>query len=395
MPPMADDLSLYLHIPFCRTRCHYCDFNTYTGLDWLRPALVRALADDLADWRTRLAAGLGLQEPPQGESRAATVFLGGGTPSLLSSTETADLLRACEMSFPFSDDIEVTAEANPGTVDGAKLRALRDAGLNRLSFGVQSLDDAELRWLGRTHSAAEAVVAFREARAAGFENVNLDLIYGVPGQTVGAWEKSLEAAINLRPEHISAYALTVERGTALAAAVRRGEVTPADEDTVAEQYAATEARLAAAGYAQYEISNWALPGRACRHNLAYWRNLPYLGFGPGAHSSFGGFRFAAVKSPQKYVRRVRERRPALEMVEEIPPALQRAETVMLALRLNDGFEEKALADRFGAEAMAPFAEPLAEFRDYGLVEAESGRWRLTPRGRLLSDEVFTRVLMAA
>ena len=246
---MTPSLALYLHIPFCAVRCHYCDFNTYAGLDGLFERYAAALIREI---RTAGAA--------RGRPTAHTIFIGGGTPTVLPSDLLAQILAACRDAFDIAPDAEITSEANPGTVDQARFSALRAMGVNRLSMGVQSFDDEELRWLGRIHGAAEAETAFSAARAAGFTNINLDFIFGLPDQRPETWARTLRRAVELGPEHLSLYSLIVEHGTPLADQVRRGLISEPDDDLAADMYEAASESLAAAGYAQYEISNWATDG---------------------------------------------------------------------------------------------------------------------------------------
>jgi oxygen-independent coproporphyrinogen-3 oxidase len=397
--PRTDPLSLYLHIPFCSLKCSYCDFNSYAGLE----ELVRPYCDALIE-EIRLWGGVvnGRQVP--------TVFFGGGTPSLLPLAEIERIMVALRESFDLTLDAEVSLEANPGTVDLAYLRGLVDLGVNRLSFGVQSFHDDELAALDRIHTAAEAVQGYRWAREGGFRRVNLDLIYGLPDQRMERWQANLERAVELAPEHLSLYALTVEEGTKLAYDIDHGRAPPPDPDLQAAMYEWSEERLAQAGYRQYEISNWARPGEECRHNLVYWRNGQWLGLGAGAHSHWGGYRFADVYSPKQYIRRVQETADrGIDTSEASAAALlksmrqvayteeQRAETAMsdtaiLALRLNEGLETAEFRQRFEKTPDEVFGPALEEMATFGLLERENGRVRLTPRGRLLANEVFVRLL---
>ncbi len=385
-------LSLYLHIPFCDHRCAYCDFNAYAGLDGLIPAYVEALRREMALWAPH-AAG----------HQIDTVFLGGGTPSLLSPRQLASLIDSAAGRFRLRPGAEVSMEANPGTVDEAKLRGFRAAGVNRLSLGVQSLDDIELARLDRIHTAQAARRAYDEARAAGFDNINLDLIFGLPYGSPASWRRTLEAALALGPEHLSLYALSVEEGTPLARQVASGRERAPDPDAAADQYEWACERLAAAGYRQYEISNWALPGRECRHNLVYWRNEPYLGLGAGAHSYFGGRRVAVVSAPRRYIDLVNqtadgsspESMRQLAAAEPLGRAEAMAETMMLGLRLNEGVAHARFRERFGEGPQAPFGAVVAECVEQGLLIDDGLALRLTERGRLLGNEVFVRFFAAA
>ncbi len=318
-------------------------------------------------------------------------------------------MTALRQRFRLATDAEVSFEANPGTVNRPYLERLRSLGVNRLSLGVQSFHDDELATLGRIHTAAEARETYHTARQAGFDNVNLDLIYGLPRQTMTAWQETVREAVALRPDHLSLYALTLEEGTPLADDVACGRLPPPDADLAADMYLSAEDALAAAGYQHYEISNWALPGRQCRHNLAYWRNEPYLGLGAGAHSCFGGFRFANVRDPRRYVALVEEGAKAggcpaeglapflaglrhIASAQQITPARAMAETVVLGLRLVDGLALEEFRRRFGQELTSVYAAQVEELETLGLLERGDGCLRLTPNARLLGNEAFQRFL---
>ncbi len=396
MTATPSTLALYVHIPFCQAKCRYCDFNSYAGLESLMVPYVDALIAEMAFWRETTR-----------DTSLTTVFFGGGTPSFLPLAQTKRILTAIRGSFHLAPAVEITIEANPGSADSARLAGLRHLGFNRLSLGVQSFQDDELRLLGRIHSAPGARDAYQAARQAGFRNVNLDLIYGLPGQPLVAWRRTLTEAIALRPEHLSLYALTLEDGTPLAADVARGHLPAPDPDLAADMYLWAGEALAAAGYRQYEISNWALPGRRCRHNLVYWRNEPYLGLGAGAHSCLGGFRFSSVRDPRDYIRRVAaagDGPPAggvgsllarlghLEAAVDVTPARAMAESAILGLRLTEGVSLAAFRRRFGVELLSLYGPAVADLSALGLLERANGRLRLTARGRLLGNEAFERFL---
>lgn len=378
-------LGLYVHVPFCVRKCPYCDFNTYAGLRHLYAPYVRALTQEIEQ------TGAALGHPP-----ARTIFLGGGTPTVLPLALLGKVMEALHRAFAVLPDAEITAEANPGTVDRARFAGLRALGVNRLSMGAQSFHDDELRFLGRIHSAADVERAFAAARAAGFANINLDLIYGLPGQSVESWRGSLARAAALGPEHISCYALTVEAGTPLARWTEEGRVPPPDNDLAADLYEEAEARLAAAGYEHYEISNWARQAEAdhrAQHNLIYWRNEPYLGFGAGAHSSLAGRRWWNVRAPEAYIRRLESGEGAMEGEETISETLAMGETMMLGLRLvQEGVSKEGFARRHGRDLEEVYARELQELEELGLIERAADRVRLTPRGRLLGNQVFQRFL---
>jgi len=391
-----NNLALYVHIPFCQAKCPYCDFNSYAGLEGLMAPYVDALIAEMALWRE-----------PTRDARVTTVFFGGGTPSFLPLAETERIFAAIRRTFRLAPNAEITVEANPGSADSARLDGLRRIGSNRLSLGVQSFQDDELRLLGRIHSAAEARRAYRAARRGGFQNVNLDLIYGLPDQPLAAWQRTLAEAIALRPEHLSLYALTLEEGTPLAADVAVGRLPAPDPDLAADMYLWAGEALAAASYDQYEISNWARPGYRCRHNLVYWRNQPYLGLGAGAHSCLDGRRFAAVRDPRAYIRDVAAAgaRPSggdlpsflaglthLESVVRVTDARAMAETAILGLRLVEGLSLSGFRRRCGVGFLSVYSPAVAELTDLGLLERANGRLRLTAKGRLLGNEAFERFL---
>lgn len=388
-------LPIYVHIPFCRRKCRYCDFSSFAGRDELIGPYVDALVCELG----RVAAGL-----PEPVRRARTIYLGGGTPSLLSPAQLRTVLEAVGGSFPLEARAEVTIEANPGTVDEPWLRAARQAGVNRISLGVQTLDDASLVSLGRIHSAAEAIQSIAMARSAGIPSVGMDLIYGLPGQTLADWQATLEGALALHTDHLSLYALTIEDDTPLGRDIRAGRHAPPDDDVMAVMYQTAERLAGSAGYEHYEISNWARPGHQCRHNLAYWRNEPYLGFGAGAHSSWpasaasGGGAAAAwrrwhnVGDPADYIARLQCGQSPLEGQETLSPAESLWESAFLALRLvHEGIDATTFQTRFGTSPDLVFGGQLGDLVTAGLVERYSRGIRLTDRGRLLSNEVFVRL----
>ncbi|WP_299561121.1 radical SAM family heme chaperone HemW [uncultured Mycolicibacterium sp.] len=368
---------IYIHVPFCTTRCGYCDFNTYTagqlgGTDpraW--PEVLRA---ELA-----LAAGA-LGDPPP----VATVFVGGGTPSLLGAAGLTAVLDAVRDHFTLAPDAEVTTEANPESTSPALFAALRAAGYTRVSLGMQSIAPHVLAVLDRVHSPGRAPAAAAEARAEGFEHVNLDLIYGTPGETDDDLRRSVDAALAAGVDHVSAYALIVEDGTALARRVRRGELPAPDDDVLADRYELLDARLRAAGLDWYEVSNWARPGGECRHNLGYWNGGQWWGAGPGAHGHLGAVRWWNVKHPNRYAALLADGRLPVADFEELDDAARHLEEVMLRLRLRAGLPA-ALLD---AEERARGADLVAR----GLLDRAGDALVLTDRGRLLADAVVRELL---
>ena len=363
-------LSLYIHIPFCKSKCAYCDFASFPGRE--------------AMWEAYFAALCGEIRAAKGDAhRVETVFFGGGTPSLVPEAYIAGALAAAREAFCFAPGAEVSLEANPGTLTMEKLRAYRQMGVNRLSIGVQSFDAGLLRDIGRVHTPGEAVEAVRMARAAGFANIGIDLMYGLPGQTMGAWEATLETALSLPLAHISAYALIVEEGTPMAA---REDELPGEEDVLSMQRLCTRA-LAAAGFERYEISNYARAGFACRHNLVYWRRGEYLGFGCAAHSFFGGERFRNASDLEGYLRGAR----GLER-ERVDGKAAREETVMLATRTGEGLSLENWREDFGEDFCAGREKVLDALRRAGLLEIADGRVFLTEKGMEVHNAVVLALL---
>ena len=376
---MSQDIALYIHFPFCRRRCSYCSFVSYQGRESDIPDYVNALEKELA-----------LRTDGQ---KVHSIYFGGGTPSLLSPEQIHDILHAIHSLFAVDEASEATLEANPGTVDEIYLTAVRKAGINRLSLGVQSLDDGELALLGRIHTSSEARDAIRFARNAGFTNLSLDLIYGLPGQTLKSWHTTLGEVIDLNPKHISLYPLTLEDDAPLRTAIQRRESPQIDPDLTADQYELAQDTLAAHGYLHYEISNWAKEGYECRHNLVYWHNLPYLGVGVAAHSYVDGHRLANTTDLDSYLNAFsRNLSPAWALDEEIGPELQLSETVILGLRLSEGIGLDDIKHRFGIDLLRHYEQQVGETAALGLLEYSGQGVRLTRRGRLLGNEVFWRFL---
>jgi len=403
--------SLYIHIPYCHSKCPYCDFNSYAATQWPEAEYTAALIAELEHYAAR----------PEWQGALQNVFFGGGTPSLFAPESIARVLDAVRRlwgqgsrsltlalsqrereppAFDFElstfDSIsEITLEANPGTVTPDKLRGFRAAGINRISFGVQSFRSRHLECLGRIHSAREAVEAVELARAAGFEDLNLDLIFAVPDQTLAEWEEDLRTAIALGPNHISAYNLTFEEGTAFHAMRAKGQLRQAPDEVEAAMFTRTQEILGEAGYSQYEISNYARPGRECNHNLNYWRGGAYLGVGAGAHSFAHepkpGRRWSDERNPNLYIQRVREQGHARAFEERLTSSQACGEFVFLGLRLRIGFDGEEFASRFGVDF--PIAFPHARsLQADGLLHASGSRWRLSERGLMVADSVFATFL---
>ena len=371
---------LYVHVPFCTVRCGYCDFNTYTAEE-LGPGASRASYAESAIAEVRRARQvLGDVDLP-----VSTVFLGGGTPTLLPPGDLGAILASIGAEFGFTRDPEVTTESNPDSVAAWDLQHLREVGFNRISFGMQSAVPHVLATLDRTHDPLRVPAAVEWARAAGFEQVSVDLIYGTPGESLRDWETSLDAALETSPDHVSAYALIVEDGTALARAIRRGEVPAPDDDDLADKYAAADERFEAAGLGWYEVSNWARDDAArCRHNLHYWTGADWWGVGPGAHSHVGGVRWWNVKHPAAYADRLRSGVSPAHARELLGPEDRRVERVLLEVRLASGLDRDVL-DEAGRAAVPGLVSR-------GLLVADAPRLVLTRAGRLLADAVVRDLL---
>jgi putative oxygen-independent coproporphyrinogen III oxidase len=373
---------IYLHVPFCSTRCGYCDFNTYTAAELRdQPGASRSgyIASAIAELDLA-ARALGPDAPP-----VSTVFVGGGTPTLLPPGELGRFVRAVGDRFGLAADAEITTESNPESVDASALAQLAEQGFNRISFGMQSAVPHVLAVLDRIHSAGRPQEAVLEARAAGFPHISLDLIYGTPGESLGDWRTSLEAAISAKPDHLSAYALIVEDGTRLASRIRRGELPSPDDDDLADKYLLAEERLSGSGFQWYEVSNWAQSTAArCQHNLAYWRSGNWWGVGPGAHSHVGGMRWWNVKHPAAYGDRLAAGVSPAHAGEHVSRKEQHTERVLLELRLEEGLDI----------ALLSIAEQtrLPDLAARGLIECRADRAVLTLKGRLLADAVARDLL---
>jgi oxygen-independent coproporphyrinogen-3 oxidase len=406
--------SIYIHIPFCRHRCGYCDFNTYAGLESLIPAYVNALCAEISYLKSQLSEPIAVH----------TIFFGGGTPSLLEASQLRTILKTLQNDFDILPDAEISMEANPGTLDAAYLGEIREVGLNRLSIGMQSANPFELRLLERQHEYPQVIQAITWARQAGFNNINLDLIYGLPEQWLEHWQRSLKLAAGLQPEHLALYALTLEHGTPFGAWARRGLLSTPDPDLAAEMYEWASDLLELKSYTQYEISNWALdqgvdgaginhpyenPRFACQHNLQYWRNLPYLGVGAGAHGYAAGIRTANVLAPQAYINRLSNERlepkalakpfpytPATQSAQQIDQDTEIGETMMMGLRLvREGVSSHRFQLRFGRKLTAEFDTQIQYLTKASLIEwtGEQGEiLRLSKKGRLLGNQVFVEFI---
>lgn len=372
-------LGLYIHIPFCRSKCDYCDFYSLAGRE-----------ERMDDYQRALLAHIAETAPRTRGYQVDTVYFGGGTPSFYGEKRLRALLSAIKKYFSLAPDGEITLECNPDSVDKRMLTHLRRAGVNRVSLGVQSACDAQLVNLHRPHTFEQAVAAVGFARKAKIKNLSLDLIYGLPGQTAESWKDTVESVLALEPEHLSCYGLKVEENTPLARRVQEGETLP-DDDAQADMYLWTVERLKAAGYGQYEISNFSRKGCQSRHNLRYWLMREYIGFGPGAHSDFGGRRYAFVRDLDDYVNGVLHGGKLLDQNDLIPTRERSAEYLMLGLRTVRGIEEWEYRRTYFMN-FDPIQTRLELFESHGWAEQREGRWRLTPRGFLLSNRLIGELL---
>ncbi|MBK9778893.1 MAG: radical SAM family heme chaperone HemW [Anaerolineales bacterium] len=407
---MTPDTSIYLHIPFCKHRCAYCDFNTYAGQESLIPAYVKALVKEI-----QFIGNQKNRSIEYSNTRYSTIFFGGGTPSLLSGTQFASIMSALSSAFSISADAEVSIEANPGTISPEKLEAIRKAGINRISFGVQSSNTEELRMLERSHDFFTVIEAVSTARRAGFTNLNLDLIYALPEQTLQSWQTTVQRVLELEPEHISAYALTLEHGTPFGKWANKGILPLPDPDLAADMYEWTMDHLADNGYVQYEISNWAKtvnqlsafsdqPTYACRHNLQYWHSLPYLGLGAGAHGYAGGYRYSNALRIKTYIDRLINYQSSVTTYPLTPATVNHhkqtrkddiSDYMINNLRLvQAGITDADFRSRFGSGLADIFPKEIEELVRNGLIEKKTSDgsevFRLTKRGRLLGNQVFLR-----
>jgi len=380
----SSPFGIYLHVPFCTTRCGYCDFNTYTA-DELGPGASRT------DYLESAASELQMARRILGSAapKVSSVFVGGGTPTLLPSSTLVAMLRRIDEEFGLEADAEVSIESNPESVDAMALQELRAGGFTRVSFGMQSASPHVLQTLDRHHTPGRVQRAVAEARAAGFEHINLDLIYGAPGESDEDWQRSLDAVLEARPDHVSAYALIVEEGTRLGAQVARGQVHVADDDSLAHRYVMADEAFSAAGLRWYEVSNWSTEAGRCRHNLAYWRSDDWWGIGPGAHSHVGGTRWWNLKHPAAYAEAVEADRIPAAAREELTLEQQHDEHVLLLLRVVDGLPMVDLPEAALRRANVAVTE--------GLLDPEAfmaGRAVLTLNGRLLADRLAVELVTA-
>jgi oxygen-independent coproporphyrinogen-3 oxidase len=396
------DTSLYIHVPFCIHRCGYCDFNTYAGLQRLIPAYSGSVCRELEFLRGSSTEEISIK----------TIYFGGGTPSLLSTQDIDKILKAIRRCFSVDEGVEISLEANPGTINENQLQELHDRGITRISLGMQSADPAELIMLERQHSFDDVIQAVVWLKQAKIDNFNLDLIYGLPKQSVKTWLSTLNAALQLTPDHLSLYALTLEHGTPMQHKVTEGILPVPDPDLAADMYELAQEALSDAGYIQYEISNWAKVDesgtlKSCRHNLQYWRNLPYLGIGAGAHGYFNHHRSVDVATPGAYIQRMKNNEiqvryqdapatPATIQLTEVDRDAEISETMMMGLRLVvEGVSNNSFYQRFGITLQDRFATQIDRFLSIGLLEwggEQKDQLRLTKKGYLIGNQVFVEFI---
>lgn len=375
---MSDLSGIYLHIPFCATRCHYCNFATGGYESDIARRYVAALIEEIGRAR--------FKDPLM--RSVDTIYLGGGTPTTLSIDQLAAILDSCHKTFDVATDAEITCEANPGSIDLDYLNDLRTAGINRLSFGVQSFDDGELQMIGRTHSSDEAREAVRMARQAGFQNVSIDLIAGLPEQTMATWRRNLDEAFSLEPDHISVYMLELYKDAPLLHRVERGELRAIDEELTVEMYFALKDKAEMRGFDHYEISNWALPGAESRHNLKYWTGAPYMAFGVSAAGYDGKSRWSNTRNIHEYLDKIERGQSAVIENTFLDDDDSQSESIFLKLRLKGGVDLSEHQLRFGVDVRSRYSEEIDRLLDAGLIEFDRNRMRISRKGLVLANEVF-------
>jgi len=376
---MATNVALYIHVPFCLQKCSYCSFVSYTGRLQDAERYIQTVINEISK--------------RAGRRKVKSIYFGGGTPSLIPAGLLERLMENLKDYYSQGDAIEVSLEVNPGTVNEEYLKAIKSYGINRLSIGVQSLDNKELGRLGRLHDASAAVKVMKSARSAGFDNINIDLIYGIPGQSLRSWRRTLEGVVSMEPEHLSLYGLSLEPGTAMLSQIESGKLPQTDPDLSADQYEMAEKMLEKQGYRHYEISNWAKPGYECRHNLAYWRHEEYIGAGASACSYLNNHRFTNCADLDKYMAGFESGAfVEKESDEVIDRELASAEAAILALRLDSGINIENHNRDYNTNLLAVYNTQIKELAGFGLLENNGVNIKLTNRGRLLGNEVFWRFL---
>jgi len=368
---------LYIHIPFCKSKCLYCDFNSYAGREMLIEPYFNALMKEIEIYAGSLEGCL-----------IKTVFIGGGTPSFVDASYISDLLNACRRNFNLQKDAEISIEANPGTLSRKKLELYMKAGINRLSIGLQAWQNKILKSIGRIHTIEEFLTNFRQARDEGFKNINIDLIFGLPGQTMTDWKETVDGVAGLNPEHVSCYSLKIEEGTPFGEMLERGEISQAEDELDREMYYYVKEKLTNKGMKHYEISNFAYPGFECKHNLIYWKAEEYIGIGAGSHSYINGERYNNVYDICSYIKEVKNDRIPLENIERIDMQDRLSEFVILGLRLTEGISTLEFREKFGCDISDVYGRQLTELTERGLIEQSGSNIMLTSKGLDLANQVF-------
>ncbi len=384
-PQDTAPIGIYIHIPFCSGRCNYCGFVTNLHDLAHEEIYIQSVLREMELWS--------LPESLINSNRSPavdTIYLGGGTPSILRTKNIVALIDNCKDKFRTVSDLEITIEANPGSIDLNMLKDLREAGVNRISLGIQSFDDNELLAMGRRHSASDGLAVFKRARKAGFNNISLDLIAGFPGQSLASMHCNLLTALELEPEHLSVYLLEVKEGTALEACIRNGKVQAPDDDLTATLYEHICETVVKAGYEHYEISNFARPGRVSRHNLKYWQDGIYIALGAGGHGMTGQHRYANVGDLDKYSESINHDEVPFESLTALTPEVRFRDALIMGTRLVRGLDLELLGKRYNIDAEAFVRDTIGDLSDSGLHTIEQGKLRLTPKGLLLSNIVFSR-----
>ena len=390
-PKSSNGLGLYVHIPFCLSKCNYCDFNTYAGIENQFTSITNALVSELNYWSEVL------QQP-----KINTVFLGGGTPSYLPDKQKSLIFEAINSKFDLDNDIEITMECNPDDITPSRLDQWISLGINRLSLGIQSFDETILQSIGRRHTGKDAIQAIEYSRNSGVENINIDLMFGLPNQELSDWVKTIKLALETNVSHFSIYGLQLEKGTPLEASVLSGKISIPGDEITADMYEAACDILENTSYKQYEISNWSVKGKQCKHNLLYWENKSYIGCGPGASSYVNGVRFTNIKSPKGYVKAFKKTNPNADDIfhsdaifESEPQTVPIAvlETMMLGLRLNEGISDKQFRKRLGTSMFTVFEKEIRKLVESGLITNNNRCLKLTRKGKLLANEVISQFVI--
>jgi len=377
----TESIGLYIHIPFCKHKCYYCDFNSYAQKEQIIPAYVNAVKKEIEKYSTATA-----------NYKIKTVFIGGGTPSYINSRYITDILSFCRSNLDFDPGAEISIEANPGTLDTEKLQDFKAAGINRISIGLQSCNDISLKKLGRIHDYGQFLESYNKSREVGFSNINVDLIFGMPWQSQKEWEETLEEVIRLHPEHISCYSLNIEEDTVFGDMLKKGTLIPLEDEKDRQMYHYAVQKLKENGYNHYEISNFAREGYECRHNLVYWKTEMYIGIGAGSHSYFSGKRYNNICNVEDYINRLSTNRDVVENIEDIGREESISEYIILGLRLTKGISFREFKSRFGEDLYVLFKNKIDSLVNRGLLIIENEGIKLTPSGLDLANQVFVEFI---